>query len=146
MPQSQFERTRCDCPECSQHCTQVPGMLAGTDVFLLVDGDPTNFRASMGALVCGEQGVFRIPTIVPAMKNGRCVFLMENGHCSIHENSPFGCAYLDSHMSAAEGDLRVRAALVSLVKDYTASGPLASWWTKLVKEFGAIENRRIKQE
>lgn len=67
-----------------------------------------HFWASGGSLVqdsvTGRQ--FRIGTITPRMKNGRCVFLDDNDRCRIHAVAPFGCAYFDTHMSLTEGSMR----------------------------------------
>ena len=98
MPRDKFERTKCSCPECSQYCTQVPGMLAVDDVHLIDKHGPDCFNASKGALVAKGNTPFRIPTIVPAMTDGHCVFLDDQGMCGIHEESPYGCSHLDSHI------------------------------------------------
>jgi len=58
----------------------------------------------------------RIGTIVTKKKaDGSCVFLDEHDRCKIHPVAPFGCAYFDTHMSKAEGDERLKVALMDHV-------------------------------
>ena len=54
----------------------------------------------------GDQTVvYHIPSIVPRQRDdGRCVFLNDQNLCEIHEVSPYGCAYHDSHRPKAEAD------------------------------------------
>jgi Fe-S-cluster containining protein len=65
------------------------------------------FVASPGSMVKSSSGeVFRVGTICPDYRKGRCVFLDENDRCKIHAVAPFGCAYFDTHMSAGTGQVR----------------------------------------
>jgi hypothetical protein len=60
--------------------------------------------------------VFQIPTLVPARKpDGSCVNLTEDGKCSIHTVSPFGCAFIDSHMTAEQASSRSMHGLKNLL-------------------------------
>jgi hypothetical protein len=55
-----------------------------------------NLLASPGAIVSKDGELFRIPTLVPAVKpDGECINLTSKGLCKIHENAPFGCAFFD---------------------------------------------------
>ncbi len=100
----QFERSYCDCRQCTAACKAMPGMVAPGDLdrimeFCGVTMDTeenwvvAHFAASEGAaVVCSDGKTFRIPTIVPKQKpNGHCVFLNDDGECTIHPVSPFGC-------------------------------------------------------
>jgi Fe-S-cluster containining protein len=49
---------------------------------------------------------FRIGTITPRMRAGRCVFLDGEDRCTIHAVAPAGCALFDTHMSAEAGQPR----------------------------------------
>jgi len=54
-----------------------------------------NLLASPGYVVMSQETgeVFRIGTLVPAVKtDGSCKFFVA-GLCAIHENAPFGCAF-----------------------------------------------------
>jgi Fe-S-cluster containining protein len=63
----------------------------------------------------------RIGTITPRMAKGKCVFLDEKDRCTIHEVSPFGCAYYSTHMSAAQAQPRsVFAVRSQMQPDYQA--------------------------
>lgn len=100
------ERTNCSCRNCQLNCRHIPGFLIPADLPRIVpEGvDPfewaaTNLLASPGALVAKAGELFRIPTLVPAVKaDGSCIYLTggkRNGKCSIHKVSPFGCAFFD---------------------------------------------------
>lgn len=104
-----FARTSCACAECQHCCTEQPGSLAAGDLEkiaeylqLPVSAILHKFWASPGALVMrpstGE--FFRIGTITPQLRHGRCVFLTAAGECSIHPVAPAGCALFDTHMDA----------------------------------------------
>jgi Fe-S-cluster containining protein len=110
-----FERTRCSCPECIRCCYTQPGSLAAGDLERIAAhlGQPVRvaalkFWASPGALVANRAtgDTFRIGTITPRRVRGRCIFLSANDRCGIHPVAPFGCAYFDTHMDAAEGQRR----------------------------------------
>jgi Fe-S-cluster containining protein len=52
-----------------------------------------HFSASEGAIVMYRGKPHRIPTIVPAQSDdGRCVFLSDEGRCTVHRVTPFGCS------------------------------------------------------
>lgn len=129
-----FERTTCDCANCTAGCKTMPGSLIPGDVeriavhtghsgdtvwildyFLASPGAKVTMRASaaqvaMGVLLPGarysaEMVTFRVPTIVPRQKpDGSCVFLAAAGHCTVHAVAPFGCAYHDTHLGEDEAD------------------------------------------
>jgi hypothetical protein len=55
----------------------------------------------------GQVYKIRIHTLVPRrLEDGSCVFLQEDGMCLIHEDSPFGCAMTDEHLTNEENDRR----------------------------------------
>jgi len=109
-----FERTTCACSECVGCCKRQPGPLAPGDLqaigrFLwnLPEEDVRAlFVASRGSLVLDRRtGRKRwVGSITPARKpNGTCVFFDDaTERCTIHPVAPFGCAFFDTHMSAAE--------------------------------------------
>jgi Fe-S-cluster containining protein len=77
--------------------------------------------ASPGAVVMNRltKQTGRVPTIVPDRDaNGVCVFLDQaTGLCTIHPVAPFGCGYIDDHMSPEEGNKRSMALLVNVIRD-----------------------------
>jgi Fe-S-cluster containining protein len=102
----QYERTYCDCSQCTTACKTMPGSLAPGDFeeiakYMRARPDTKlleeNFVASDGPLVRvfrsdGAPEDLHIPTIVPRQEDdGRCVFLDEDDHCMIHPAAPFGC-------------------------------------------------------
>ena len=103
MTRTEFgvERSVCACGNCQINCRFMPGMLipadlprlipAGVDPFAWADA---NLLASPGALVTRNGEVFRVPTLVPAVKaDGSCIHLGEGGRCGVHQDAPFGCAF-----------------------------------------------------
>ena len=114
-----YQRTFCDCPECSLNCQYIPGYLLPEDLtriaaFHGVDLNPLldwqhqdntfhqfvleDLLASPGALVLKGGKPCRIPTLVPARNNGWCKFF-DGRHCIIHQVAPFGCAFFDAHQT-----------------------------------------------
>ena len=100
------ERTRCACRDCQLNCRHMPGFLIPADLERMMPAgvDPfewaeNNLLASPGAVVVKGAELFRIHTLVPAVKeDGSCIHLTgskRNGKCSIHSISPFGCAFFD---------------------------------------------------
>jgi hypothetical protein len=63
-----------------------------------------------------------IPTLAPAARaDGSCHWL-EGGRCSIHAVSPFGCAYIDAHMSNSDTERRSVFLYRELLADLEADG------------------------
>lgn len=100
------ERTQCACRNCQANCHHMPGFLIPADLSRMIPTkeDPfkwaeQNLLASPGAVAMKDMKLFRIHTLVPAIKaDGSCIHLSgdeRNGKCSIHENAPFGCAFFD---------------------------------------------------
>lgn len=122
-----FERTVCACPDDVASCLRSPGYLLPGDVLpiaevLVAAGVIKNsaevlefLRASRGALVADSAtgALFRIGTVTPRMRDGRCVFLDETNRCRVHAAAPFGCAY----MSREEGDRRSMWGLRQVMAD-----------------------------
>ena len=112
-----FTRTTCGCPICVSGCTSQPGSLAPGDIERIAAylHQPmrtvlAKFWSSPGALATNTARgqTWHIGTITPKLRDGRCVFLDESDRCTIHPVAPFGCAYFDTHLSAAEGQPRRR--------------------------------------
>lgn len=134
-----FERTTCACPDCVACCKRQPGPLSPEDLVVLIDHFGADqfrerFVASPGALVSKGGEPFRVGTIVPRSNHfGRCVFLDNDDRCKIHAIAPFGCAYFDVHMSAAEASPRASWYLVQIMEhpEYNAIRamlpPAVSW-------------------
>jgi hypothetical protein len=175
------QRTKCGCETCSVSCRYVPGMLVPEDLWEMAvaggvpaDGGPgggsldgeallawarLHLRASPGALVAGrdhETGQlarWRIPTLVPARKEGTpaCHWLGDDGTCAVHAVSPYGCAFMDSHLPEEEGRRRSEHGLMAIEADLRAGGPYSAVWRALEAEGlvapGPEESReRMRQE
>ncbi len=105
-------RTVCACRRCSICCEHIPGTLAPADLSAIAihlgHADPQDFakkflHASTGATLGLPDGkVITLEKLVPRRgPNGACVFY-EQGRCTVHAVSPFGCSHFDAHMSDAE--------------------------------------------
>lgn len=110
-----FARTTCACAECVDCCKRQPGALAPGELERIAEHlgqsvrvTALKFWASPGALVGDTKTgrTWRVGTITPRLVRGRCIFLDAQDRCAIHAVAPFGCAYFDTHMSAAEGQPR----------------------------------------
>ena len=124
----QFARTTCACVDCKACCKRQPGPLVmgdferivawreeqGFDHDLAVEWVKSKLWASPGALVKTRDGqTYRVGTITPRYRKGRCVFLDENDRCKIHSVAPFGCSHFDTHMGNAQAIPRSLAAVDS---------------------------------
>lgn len=116
-----WPRTTCDCKACQMNCRFMPGYLIPADLERMIPPGElpltwaeSNLLASPGALVIKDGKRFRIPTLVPAVREDHsCIHLLE-GRCNIHEVSPFGCAFFDCQSS------RSRLAELGLIVLYEA--------------------------
>lgn len=136
-----FARTTCDCKKCSVFCEHMPGFLIPSDLERLIpDGeDPLvwaeeHLRASFGSLVRSGGVLKWTPSLVPAKgDSGSCHWLKE-GRCTVHENSPFGCAFLDQHMTDREAEKRSQAARDARWDDFVADGLYSQIWNHLCEK------------
>lgn len=136
-----FTRTVCDCAECSINCHHIPGYLIPVDLDRiarhlgcenLMEFALENLLASPGATVLDRGQVRQIPTLVPARRgDGACKFLDTNNQCTIHEVSPFGCAFFDAHQSKAESDYRSGSGLVQIDRAWQEDHLYARLWLLL---------------
>lgn len=136
-----FERTVCACGECALNCHFIPGYLipadleriaARLDYDNLIEFAINNLLASPGATVLDGGQVRQIPTLVPARReDGACLFLDEQNRCSIHEVSPFGCAFFDVHQSREESDRRSGYGLMQIAHAWREGHFYAQIWLLL---------------
>lgn len=111
-------RTTCACCACRSTCHTAPGFLVPGDLQQIVDrfvdwkSVPT---AGVGLWTADHFRAHADGYIVPAMKDGRCVFLTHDGDCSIHDVSPYGCQMLDACMPPDEHKLRREAGMDQVV-------------------------------
>jgi Fe-S-cluster containining protein len=140
-----FCRTQCACLECTADCRRIPGYLVPADLerihrCMTPDQDllawaRKHLLASPGAIVAYRGQAFRIHTLVPARRrDGACVFLTSNKQCAIHDVSPFGCAFFDSHMGHAEADRRSQRCLQAVVEVWETGGMYAQVWLALSRD------------
>jgi len=152
-----FSRTSCACRKCSVFCEHMPGFLVPSDLTRLIppDADPflwaeTHLRASFGALLPSPEGMRWIPSLVPAKAiNGHCHWL-KDGHCEVHEVSPYGCAFLDQHMSNREAQRRWKAGREARWDEMVCEGLYEKLWVHLsekdlVYSTGDEDRKRISQ-
>jgi len=79
--------------------------------------------APVGLKLIGLDGApINFPALVPAhRRNGpACHWLLLDGRCAVHEHAPFGCAFFDSHMEAAEALDRKSRAYAEMEKSWHA--------------------------
>ena len=136
-----FARTVCACGECTINCHFIPGYLIPTDLERiaarlgyddLLEFAINNLLASPGATVLDGGHVRQIPTLVPARrKDGACVFLDGQNRCSIHDGSPFGCAFFDVHQSKEESDRRSGYGLAEVDRAWREGHLYAQLWLLL---------------
>lgn len=74
----------------------------------------------------------QIPTLVPKRQvNGHCHWL-QNGLCSVHENSPFGCAFLSQcQQTVKQAESRNIAARLAREKAFQEGHVYAQIWNHL---------------
>ena len=151
-----FSRTSCDCQKCSVFCKHMPGFLVPSDLTRLIppDADPyqwaeEHLRASFGALVPSSVGMRWIPSLVPAKSiNGHCHWL-KDGHCEVHEISPYGCAFLDQHMTDREAEQRWEAGREARWDEMVREGLYEKLWVHLSEKgltynTGDVDRQRIR--
>ena len=96
-----------------------------------------HLRASQGFRLfdplTGE--MLQIPSLVPAKQsNGHCHWLQPDGRCAVHDNSPFGCAFLDQHMTDKGAEQRNDAGRLARMEDFAENGPYSQVWHMLMEE------------
>ena len=142
-----FERTACACSECAINCRFIPGYLIPADLDRiaghlssenLIEFALENLLASPGATVVDRDRVRQIPTLVPTRRgDGACKFLDANNRCTIHEVSPFGCAFFDAHQSKTESDYRSGSGLVQIDRAWHGDRLYARLWL-LLRTLGKV--------
>ncbi len=147
-----FARTVCSCEDCCRPCSFMPGHLIPEDLERLLPSPYSpdtaiqwareHLLASPGAIVGkrlpdGSMQTWRIPTLVPARQgNGslKCHWLQADGNCGVHEKSPFGCAFFDTHMPDREANRRSQAALLAVNQAFQENSLYARLWNLLMLE------------
>lgn len=137
------ERTSCDCTACASHCAVMPGYLIPSDLPRMAHGKDdfyafvdASLEASPGAKVIDTRSgeIFNIPTLVPrARQNGSCMFFVE-GRCTIHEVSPFGCAFFDNHIDPTKAERLKMESLHAIIRNGAKDGLYHRVWRRLVSQ------------
>lgn len=157
-PPYPFRRTTCACRLCTINCEHMPGALAPRDLPIIAAhlgyDDVSKFAdecllASDGAKGKLDGRVISLPTLVPSTgADGFCRFL-KAGRCTIHAVSPFGCAYIDAHMSDLEFNRRANALYAELLSDRERQGEYSRLCEELRasgREAPPLEKRRYHLE
>ena len=124
-----FDRTQCDCELCRVPCRHIPGFLTIGDLEHLCPPDRE-------MLVWAEEHLRAIteqpfPNLIPAQKaNGHCHWL-SRGRCAVHAHSPYGCAFFDAHLTKAEIEPRLAAAIKAMKADAARKGLYYRVWMHL---------------
>ena len=135
-----FERTVCACRMCRLWCEHQPGYLVPSDLTRLIppDVDPfvwaeEHLRASRGyvALSTASGTAVSIPSLVPAKGVAGHCHWYEQGRCVVHDRSPYGCSYIDQHMTAREADRRNQAGRSARKRAFEQQSLYARLWSHL---------------
>jgi Fe-S-cluster containining protein len=137
-----FERTSCDCWRCTRYCKRFPGYMVPADLPRMMEqagySDPFAYakdflEASLGAIAVRKGIPFRVKSLRPAClpKTTQCIHLDEDNHCRIHEVSPYGCAFVDDHMTNIQFDQIGRAGLETILMDQSQNGLYTQVWNYL---------------
>jgi hypothetical protein len=147
-----LQRTACGCERCSLFCRHMPGYLVPSDLERLIPPgeDPFAWAKIHLRAVMPVPGGF--PNLVPAQRpNGHCHWL-EDGKCTVWQNSPFGCAFFDQHMSRHDHESRNARGREARQEAFEKNGLYAQLWHAL-KEAGLVRagrstevNMRIRAE
>jgi hypothetical protein len=130
-----FRRTACGCPLCQAPCRHLPGALDPADL-------PRLCPPGHELLPWAEQHLRAMvdkpyPTLVPARRESGYCHWYVGGACAVHPAAPFGCAFFDAHMPAAEEAARVAATVQAIRDDEAANGCYFRVWLHL-KDNGLI--------
>ena len=134
-----FQRTSCSCRKCSVWCEHIPGFLVPSDLDRLIQPgeDPLlwaeeHLLASPGLQIKTPQFTLSIPSLVPRrQENGHCHWL-QDGRCAVHENSPYGCAFLcQCRQSNAQAEKITNAGREARAKAFEEDGLYARIWKHL---------------
>jgi len=118
-----FEPTTCACKPDRKNCKRQPGHLLPGQIQKIADylGKSLErtrklFWNSPGMIL--EKGTerFRVRTITPRFRKGKCIFLDKRERCKIHPVAPFGCRYFDVHMDYEEGQRRSHWGLEQIME------------------------------
>jgi hypothetical protein len=124
-----FKRTTCDCEYCRAPCRHLPGSLDVADLERLCPPGADIFAWAEEHLRALPEKSFL--TLVPARQaNGHCHWHLD-GKCVVHEASPFGCAFYDTHMSEAEAEKRTAATIQARDDDEAKRGLYYRVWRHL---------------
>src|SRR5271166_1913757 len=124
-----FCRTICGCELCRAPCRHMPGSLDISDLPRLCPVGQDVFAWAEQHLRALTDKPF--PTLVPARRaDGHCHWLYE-GKCAVHEISPYGCAFFDSHLDAAEVKRRSAATIQARRADALNNGLYYQVWLHL---------------
>lgn len=127
-----FPRTVCGCEFCRVPCRHVPGGLDVADLGRLCPERHDPFFWAEEHLRARTNKPY--PVLVPARQaNGHCHWHFD-GKCAVHENAPYGCAFFDSHMPAAEVQRRYAATVRARKKDADDQGLYYQVWLHLSRK------------
>lgn len=154
-----FVRNSCSCRKCSVFCEFIPGSLVPPDLDRLIPpGDAPLFwaeqhlLASPGFQIKTPQFTLSIPSLVPRrQENGHCHWL-QGGRCSVHENSPYACAFHNQCLQTdAQAERISIAGREARAKAFKEDGLYAQiWrhlWAKGLRELTSKESmRRVREE
>jgi|SRR5579884_3152538 len=148
-----FTRTTCGCKKCQVWCKWQPGFLVPSDLERLIPHgeDPflwaeEHLRASPGLRIDFGELTVSVPSLVPAkQENGHCHWF-QDGQCLVHANSPYGCAFLDQHLSNKEGALRCHPARLARAEAFKDGSLYAQIWQHLEKKGLTYDTGRTDRE
>jgi hypothetical protein len=127
-----FRRTTCGCVFCQAPCRHLPGSLDVSDLERMCPPGQDLFAWAELHLRALPEKPFL--TLVPARQaNGHCHWFVE-GRCTVHQVSPYGCAFYDLHMSDEEAAKRTAATVQARNEDEAKKGLYYQVWRHLCQK------------
>jgi hypothetical protein len=140
-----YYRTACACRSCTLNCQHNPGYLIPADLYRLTRHTCTTTQEvldwaaahlvaapAVGATdrVTGRQ--VQVRALLPAHKpDGSCHFLTDDKRCGVHEDAPFGCAFLDCSQSKQQSLALHGKGLAVVAKAWDVGDLYAQVWLAL---------------
>jgi len=125
-----FERTECGCAQCAMFCRVKPGYLIPSDLERLLPPGHDALawaKVHLRARLVAPGG---IPSLVPSRQvNGHCHWLQQ-GRCTVWQNSPYACAFF-GHLGNQEIERRNQAGRSARKEAFEQNTLYAQIWHAL---------------
>ncbi len=157
------QRSVCDCLDCTLGCKFLPGMLIPSDLHRLMPSGVDHLEWGRAHLLAGDGMTIaftdpikkklvraNIPTLSPATAEFGCHWLDgpadNGGKCRVHTNSPFGCAFFNTHEEYQPATDRLMLGMFEILDDFKRRGFYSTIWTHLRKVGRVAQNAGISRQ